>query len=372
MLSRSDEFLQKYRAVLRHLQSRGLEAAVITRRNNFAWFTCGGRNHVGLMSEVGAASLLITPEKVLCITNNIEAGRIIAEEMDGLSIEVRASDWWDAAGAARIWAAELGNRPAAADEPVAAIGRALPLLGPEFEALRLELNAAEMARFRSAALDAGLATEAACRQVRPGMTEHELAALIAVELVKRDLRVSVALVANEERIRKFRHPIPTNAKFTKYGMAVTGAERHGMFVSLTRLFTFGPIDDDLRRRHEAVCAVDAAMIAATRPGATLGEILALGQQTYAASGYADEWKLHHQGGLTGYRPRENCATPGCSTRVLVNQAYAWNPSITGTKSEDTILVLPEGNEVISVTGQWPTKPYKAGGKTWLRNDILKL
>jgi antitoxin VapB len=195
---------------------------------------------------------------------------------------------------------------------------------------------------------------------------------MAVELNKRDLRVSVALVANEERILRFRHPLPTRAKFTKYGMAVTGAERQGMFVSITRLFTFGPISDDLRRRHEAVCGVDAAMIAATRPGATLGEILAICQQTYAAGGFADEWKLHHQGGLTGYRPRENYATPGCATRVLPNQAYAWNPSITGTKSEDTILVLPDRNEIISLTGQWPTKPYTAGGQTWLRNDILKL
>jgi Xaa-Pro aminopeptidase len=372
MLSRSDECQQKYQAVVRHLQAHGLEAAVITRRNNFAWFTCGGRNHVGLMSEVGAASLLITPEKVLCITNNIEAGRIIAEELEGLKIEVRAHDWWDAAGAAHIWAAELSHRLAAADEPVAAIGRALPPLGPEFDALRYQLNEAEIARFRSAALDAGMATEAACRRVRPGMTEHELAALMAIELNSRDLRVSVALVANEERVRRFRHPIPTSAKITKFGMAVTGAERHGMFVSLTRLFTFGPIGDDLRRRHEAVCAVDAAMIAATRPGATLGEIFALCQQTYAAGGFADDWKLHHQGGLTGYRPRENFATPGCPVRVHANQAYAWNPSITGTKSEDTILVLPDRNEIISATGQWPTKLYTAGGQTWLRNEILVL
>ena len=80
----------------------------------------------------------------------------------------------------------------------------------------------------------------------------------------------------------------------------------------------------------------------------------------------------HQGGLTGYAGRENKATPGMGVRVMENQAYAWNPSITGTKSEDTVLVLPDRTEIISATGQWPTKPYTAGGRTWLRNDILSV
>jgi antitoxin VapB len=118
--------------------------------------------------------------------------------------------------------------------------------------------------------------------------------------------------------------------------------------------------------------VDAALMGATRPGATLGEIFAVCQKVYADAGFPDEWKLHHQGGLTGYQGRENRATPGSSTRVLPNQAYAWNPSIAGTKSEDTILVLPDRTEIISATGQWPMKGYSAGGRTWMRNEILNI
>ena len=57
---------------------------------------------------------------------------------------------------------------------------------------------------------------------------------------------------------------------------------------------------------------------------------------------------------------------------MPNQAFAWNPSIAGTKSEDTILVGPEGNEILSSTGNWPTTPYPAGGQNWSRTDILEI
>ena len=367
MLSRRDECRQKFGAVVRYLESKELQAAILTRRANFIWFTAGGLNHVGTGSDLGSSSLLITREKVVCITKTIEEHRVTAEEMADLGIEVRAYPWWDNNEAARIWAAELGDRPAAADAPVAAIGRPLPPLGAEFDALRQQLNEAEIERYRKAGPEVAAALETACRQARPGMTEYELAGRILRELMERGFRSPTALVANEERVRRFRHPLPTKAKITKYGMGVCGAERDGLYVSVSRLFAFGPIDADLLRRHEAVCRVDAALMGATRPGATLGEIFAVCQKVYADAGFPDEWKLHHQGGLTGYQGRENRATPGSSTRVLPNQAYAWNPSIAGTKSEDTILVLPDRTEIISATGQWPMKGYSAGGRTWMRN-----
>lgn len=371
MLSRAEECRQKHQAVVRYLESKGLEAAILTRRANFAWFTAGGLNHVGTGSDMGSTSLLITSEKVVCITNTIEEPRVVAEEAADLGIEVRGFRWWDSADATRIWTEELGNRPAAADAPVAATGRTLPPLGAEFDALRQQLTEEEMDRYRKAGVEVAAVLETACRQTRPGMTEYELAGKILQGLMERGFRTPTALVANEERVRRFRHPIPTKSKITKYGMGVCGAERDGLYVSASRLFAFGPVDADLLRRHEVVCKVDAALIGATRPGATLGEIFAICQKAYADGGFPDEWKLHHQGGLTGYLGRENRATPGSDTRVLPNQAYAWNPSIAGTKSEDTILVLADRTEIISSTGQWPMKGYPAGGRTWLRNEILR-
>jgi len=55
-------------------------------------------------------------------------------------------------------------------------------------------------------------------------------------------------------------------------------------------------------------------------------------------GFADEWKLHHQGGPAGYEPREFVATPITDNVISAGQVFAWNPSITGgVKSEDTVF-----------------------------------
>ena len=88
--------------------------------------------------------------------------------------------------------------------------------------------------------------------------------------------------------------------------------------------------------------------------------------------FPDEWTYHHQGGLTGYLGRETKATPGNATSILPHQVYAWNPSIAGTKSEDTVLIGEQQNDILTATGDWPTTPYPAGDDRWPRCDILQL
>ena len=149
-------------------------------------------------------------------------------------------------------------------------------------------------------------------------------------------------------------------------MLIAGARRWGLVVSLTRLVHFGEPDDELRRRHAAVTAVDAALIRATRPGAAAGDVFRVGLAAYAEQGFPDEWTRHHQGGATGYAGREYRATPDTPHVVRDCQAFAWNPSIAGTKSEDTILVTAEGAEVLTQT---PDLPHLAAGGM-ARPDIL--
>jgi antitoxin VapB len=118
--------------------------------------------------------------------------------------------------------------------------------------------------------------------------------------------------------------------------------------------------------------VDAALIGATRVGATLGEIFAVAQEAYAATGFPDEWRLHHQGGSCGYQPREVKAAPDEPTRVLADQAFAWNPSIAGTKSEDTILCRADGPAALAEPTDWPAIRVQWGRRAMDRPDILRL
>jgi antitoxin VapB len=211
----------------------------------------------------------------------------------------------------------------------------------------------------------------AIRTVRPGMTEYQIAALLARAAESRGVQAIVNLIATDRRVFAYRHPLPTGRTLERYAMVVLCGRRWGLVCSLTRLVHFGPLPDDLQRKAQAVATIDATFITATRPGRVLGEIFADALAAYTATGFGDEWQLHHQGGIAAYEPRELVATPASAEQVTAGQAYAWNPSITGTKSEDTILVGPDANEIISAIPGWPTIAITVGGQTIARPAILE-
>jgi hypothetical protein len=75
--------------------------------------------------------------------------------------------------------------------------------------------------------------------------------------------------------------------------------------------------------------------------------------------------------LIGYIGRERLATPGDRTLLQANHALAWNPSIVGAKSEDTILINDAGFEVITA-GDYPTIEVSVAGERIQRPGILTL
>ena len=85
------------------------------------------------------------------------------------------------------------------------------------------------------------------------------------------------------------------------------------------------------------------------------------QRAYADVGFSGEEQKHHQGGAIGYRSREWIAHPASEETVQERQAFAWNPSITGTKVEDTALLTERGIELISSSPGWPTLEAGAAG-----------
>ena len=246
-------------------------------------------------------------------------------------------------------------------------------LSAEIAEMRCLLTPEAIERFRLLGQITGEAVGAAARAAAPGMTEHEIAARMQQELESRGAQPTVVLVATDARIFNFRHPLPTAKRMERYAMLVACGRLRGLVSSITRLVHYGPLPDEVRRKLEAAVRIDAIMINATRPGATVGEIFAKTEAAYAEAGYPDEWRLHHQGGPAGYEPRELLATPGSPFLVRAGQTFAWNPSITGAKSEDTILVGAEGqpNEILTATAGWPKLSVTVDGQTYERAAILE-
>jgi Xaa-Pro aminopeptidase len=315
------------------MAGRQIEAAYLNSRRTFAWLTVGGLNHVATATETGVAGLLVTRDAATVIAPTIEAERLREEEVLGLDLEVVAVDWWRPAGAARE-AARLCGREPATDSSLEA----------DLVELRSRLSPLDQHRMVQIGERATSAVCDALDRVVAGMTEADLAREVLCNLG--GIRAPVVLVAADDRIARYRHPLPTDTPIRRRAMLVLVAERWGLHAAVTRFCELDPPGPDLERRFEAVAEVEAAMYEATRPGAKLGDVFEAARGAYARTGYADEWKLHHQGGTIGYQGRERIATPDDPTMIEAGMAFAWNPSITGVKTEDTFILGADGQRRI--------------------------
>jgi len=326
----------------RFCQKRGLRGVIARRRSNIAWMAGGADVHVDAGSDLGVATLVWEPEARRCFTNIIEADRLRDEEpLDGW--EIITGPWHEPN---QELAALLDSGDYATDFPE-------DMLAP----LRASLTPVEADRARKLGADTARVVGRLLREdCKPGMTEWHLGGAVSGWLRDAGIRANVVLIAADERIRRYRHPTPTANAIERVAMVAVCAQRHGLTVSVTRLVHFGPIDAGLKQRHDAVCAVDLALHDATRPGTRWSDVLAAGIEAYRAHGFADEWQLHHQGGPMGYEARDFIATPAEQRLVQECQLVGWNPSITGTKSEDTILTQDDGVEIVTPDPDWPMHP----------------
>ena len=148
-------------------------------------------------------------------------------------------------------------------------------------------------------------------------------------------------------------------------------EKGGLIVTLTRFVQFGPIPPELMKQYKDNVYIECVLMANTIPGKLVAEVLRKGMEAYKERGYPGEYQLQHQGGATGYLGRDyrvNFRTPDI---VQENQAFCWNPSIAGTKSEDTMLATSKGPVLLSKTVQYQILEMEVGGYTFQRPGILE-
>ena len=375
------------------LRDNGYDGILLTRPDSYAMATGGKRNYIYVASDAGANALFVTKEgNVFFVGNTIEEPRQMAEELGQLGCEVRDFLWF-------------------ADTPAGVIGKEFSgtlvsddgSLGKnvngELAAIKALLTPEELERYRRLGALSADAMTATIDAIEPGMRETDIAARLIAEGAGRRCVVPVALVAADERIERFRHPLPTEAPLTQgslaersvkgYVMVVGCFLREGLVVSITRFKRVGEIGGQVPGAYARVCGVDALMQEATAPGKTLGDVFAVCQQAYADLGFPkNEWHNHHQGGATGYAGRTCKGSPGESFPILdtlgwagkvkdiagidvaFGNAFAWNPSAVGVKSEDTFILLPDGSkEIVTATPAFPK--VDLDGVLGRRTEVVK-
>lgn len=301
------------------------------------WLLCGRGRSVSTSAPASSYTVWVDDDGARVLNQDIESSRVRQDErFEELGYEVRDYPW---------------HEPKPLPQGLPAEEEIEQAIAP----LRRHLNDEERERFRRVGADAAEAVQEVVLSLRPEENEYEVAGALAAALRTRGFFPPVVLVASAERQLVHRHPVPIGERLGRHALLAVTAEREGLHASLTRIASFGRVPDELARLNRLAAEVDAAMLQASKPGTTLGQVLEVAADAYAERGFPEEWRKHHQGGTTGYKGRETFAVPGEQTRLTDSCAVAWNPSISGgAKSEDTALVSSEGVEVITRTPELPT------------------
>ncbi|MFW5858568.1 MAG: M24 family metallopeptidase [Planctomycetota bacterium] len=358
----------KLTRVRAYMKEHDLDAVVFSSRANFAWLTCGGDNHVVAQSDSGQAAVMVTARQVCVIADAIEGPRIEKEEpVNGFTLKTHP--WTQDLGEA-VRKAVGSKKQAATDEPWR---MDLPPLPGDFNhSVRAELCPGDIRRYRQLGRDCAIAIETVAQHMSVGDSGHVVEADLSRHLLVRGIQPHVLLVGFDDRLRRSRHPIPSVNHLRHLAMLVVCGQRGGLIANLTRMVHFGPLSAELKARHASVCKVEATMWEATQPGRAWKDVFKAAQKAYKDEGFDKEWEQHHQGGPTGYAGRDFLVTPQEDRLIHNNQAVAWNPSISGTKSEDTFIVNEEGRQVLTACSKnWPVcKVRLPGGVMIERPDIL--
>ena len=362
---KTDELNLKIERIRTLLEKKELNALLLQRVSSFAWATGGADSHINTASSDGESSLLITPQNKFIITTDVEVPRLeTEEELLNQGWDFKVFPWYEKKDNLTKF---IGNTKLGTD----GLYKEGVDLSEDIAWLRSQLTESEIERFRILSSLCAQCMRETIDLLKPGMTEHQIAGLLSQAAEKRGVQPVINLVATDERVFSYRHPLPTDKKLQRYGMLVLCGRKWGLICSITRLVHFGTLAEEIRLKSETLAYIDATMMAATRPGNTLATIFKLAQDAYEQAGYPAEWEKLHQGGLAGYEPREITATLATRQPILLNQIYAWNPSITGTKSEDTFLVGKQSNEILTEIPGWPTFDIQIGNELIKRPQILE-
>jgi Xaa-Pro aminopeptidase len=368
------EITEKVERLNRVIADEGLSGLLINTQPNFAWLSAGGSNGIDSSREAGVGSLLVRRDgRKFLLANRIELERLLTEQVNGQGYEPIDFGWEEEkANPALLAEVALSltekGLPLGSDSPM---GSSVRVVDQAIARARYKLTAGEIDRFRLLGLEAGAAIGSMARTLVPGLSEREVARRAVDSLNAIGATAVVTLVAADARLRLFRHPTPTNRCWKKTVMIVVCARRQGLIASLSRIVCQGVVPDELRNRTRATAGVMARLLAATKPGASGSDLYDVAARAYLDAGFPGEEHLHHQGGAAGYRTREWVAHPGCTERVQAGQAFAWNPSITGSKVEETCIAGSNEIEIITTTQDWPAVASDIDCK-YLLPDVLSL
>lgn len=349
----TSDFNHKIEAIRQMLKGKDYDGLEINSQANFSYVT-RGRGFIGLASVMACGSLVILQNQVYLISENIEIERLYVEQLGKNPMIEPISYPWDEPEKRHTVIGQITKGLKVASEAD---------VQEELFTLRTLITPEDQEDYRSLCHETATILETICKGLVKGISEYELAGKIANQLWRHNIEPITTLIAFDERAIAYRHPVMTSKQLANYALVGICGRRNGLIVSLSRDVLLKE-DQEMMEKHKQCAQVQGAFFSGLKPGQTLDSVYRKGIEAYAMVGYPLEHKAHHQGGLTGFIPRELRANLGCNHLVRCGEAYAFNPTLQGAKCEDTVLVTDNGLEVMTYTGNYNYVTCQTDGQSY--------
>ena len=227
------------------------------------------------------------------------------------------------------------------------------------EELRLVKTVEEIALIRRSVLTNSSAFEAVVQQIRPGMTENDVAAELDYQMRKRGAEGPAfeTIVASGARTA-LPHARPTLKTLNPNDLILidVGACQDGYMSDMTRMLFLGKPDKKVRAMYAAVRDAQLAAIGAVREGAATRKVDRAARSVLQGAGL-DRAFVHSTGHGLGLEIHEaprvgkKDKTKLKAGMVITIEPGAYVEGVGGMRIEDTVLVTSAGCEVLTPTSK---------------------
>jgi Xaa-Pro dipeptidase len=225
-----------------------------------------------------------------------------------------------------------------------------------FTSLRMQKDAQEVDAMRRAVQIAQQALKAALPMIKAGVTEHEIASELVIQLLRAgsDPDLPFHPIVSGGPHSADPHASPGSRPLENGDLLVIdwGAAYQGYISDLTRTFAIGAVEPEFQRIYEYVRLANEAGRAAGRPGTTAGAVDHATREVIVDGGYGAQF-FHRTGHGIGMEAHEPPYMYGENELVLTpGMAFTVEPGIYltgrgGVRIEDNVVITENGAETLS-------------------------
>lgn len=336
-------------SIRKYISSNNIDGVLLNRRSSFAWFS-QGESSMNFYTDFGLAFIYVDKNDAFCYTSNNEQRRIESKIFKG-EFPVKSFSWVE--GPQKNISKLIEGKNINADFSLNGTKEDFA----NIKKLRYSLSDTHINIARELGKKSACILENTIKNIKQGLKEYEIEAEIRYSFGKEGIECPVLLIASDDNLNKYRPPLATNNIANERFMAVLCPRYKGVVVALSRIVYFRKRTNEEKKRDEAICKINNTLISLTNVGTSSKTLWDIMLKAYKENGVENEYLNHHQGGAIGFESREWVLRPTLEETIVANQMIAYNPTLIGTKAEETLFVGESSKEIFTIGSDFPTQNY---------------